>query len=251
MLILNCIDITTIDNDTYHFFKDEVSKKRSDLATQFVFPDDAKRCVLSELLLQYSFLRTKKTFENVEVKCNAYGKPSLRNEENFSYNLSHSGKWVVIAYGEMRTEIGLDIEHICLEEKDLPVHAFTDKEQDYINMASSEVGRIKNFIQMWTLKESYVKYIGTGLSTDLDSFSILMEEPIKIQNRYGIHENVHFKNYLFQNDYYLSVCSHEEKIVIQEVKVEDLMDFLHKKKQFNTNSFEKEQVSNRAPWREI
>jgi len=226
MLVLNYIDITAINDGAYHFLKGAVSTERQLLANQFVFLDDAKRCVLSELLLQYSFLRTKKTILDVEIVRNAYGKPSLAGMSDFSYNISHSGKWVVIAYGEIETEIGLDIEEINFDQGDLPIHAFTRIEQAYITAVFDEKERVRRFTQLWTLKESYVKYIGTGLSTDLDSFSVLMREPIKVQDGSRVQEDIHLKHCLFQEDYYLSVCSREEKMVIHEVTPRELMEFV-------------------------
>jgi len=252
MLVINNIDLTTVGNEVYNLLKSEVSEKRQRMASQYVFFDDAKRCILAELLLQYSFYLKTGSLKNIEIEHNPYGKPYVVGEEGFSFNLTHSGKWVAIAYGGAGMEIGLDIEEICFEQDDLPIHAFTVQEQTYINAASDQGERVRRFTQMWTLKESYVKYIGTGFSTDLDSFSISMGETIEVQSSRQIQENVSFKNCLFQNDYYLSLCSSEENVVFQQINLEDLMRFIYEKKRHNKVNelvFQKE-LMNDVMWRE-
>jgi len=227
MLTINYVNIANIDHNVYRFFKQSVSQVRQHQADQYRFFDDAKRCVFSEVLLQYSFFQKVGSLKKIELEYNEFGKPFIRGKEDFSYNISHSGKWVVIAYGDM--PIGVDIEKICDTEEYMPVEAFTKEERDYINGVEDE-DKAKRFTQTWTLKESYVKYIGTGLSTDLNSFSILIEDMIKIKGDSGIEENLKLECQLFQSDYYLSVCSAETEMMMHEIKLIDLVDFAHNKK---------------------
>ena len=227
MLVVNYVSVANIDHDTYQLLKPSVSLERQRKAEQYRFFDDAKRCVFAELLLQYSFFQKIGSLTEIELDYNEFGKPFIRGRENFSYNISHSGKWVVIAYGDM--PIGVDIEQICDTEDDMPIEAFTKEERDYINEVENE-DKAKRFTQTWTLKESYVKYIGTGLSTDLNSFSILIEDMIKVKGVSGIQEDLKLNCQLFQSDYYLSVCSAEKEMTMQEIKLIDLVDFAHNKK---------------------
>jgi len=228
MLTINYVDITNIDHSTYYFLKKSVSRDRQQKADQYRFFDDAKRCVFSELLLKYSFFQKVGSLKNVELDYNEFGKPSVRGseKEEFSFNVSHAGNWVVIAYGNV--PVGVDIEKICDIEEDMPIEAFTKEEQDYIGKVTDQ-DRAKRFTQTWTLKESYVKYIGTGLSTDLNSFSILIDDRIKVKGASGIQENLKLDCQLFKSDYYLSTCSVEKEIRMHEIKVIDLVDFAHNK----------------------
>ena len=51
------------------------------------------------------------------------------------------------------------------------VRFFTPEEQDYV---FEQPDRIQDrFYRVWTGKESYLKYLGTGLRKSLDSFSVL------------------------------------------------------------------------------
>lgn len=226
MLTINYINIANIDHEIYHFFKKSVSRPRQQKADQYRFFDDAKRCILSELLLQYSYYQKIGTTPEINIEYNEFGKPFIQGKNNFSFNISHSGKWVVIAYGDV--PVGVDIEKVCSKEEQMPIEAFTREERAYINGVVNE-DRAKRFTQTWTLKESYVKYIGTGLSTDLNSFSIVIEDTIKVKKRNGVEEKIKLECRLLEADYYLSTCSSENKISMNEIKLIDLIDFAHNK----------------------
>ncbi|MCL1989331.1 MAG: 4'-phosphopantetheinyl transferase superfamily protein [Defluviitaleaceae bacterium] len=230
MVVVNYVDITNIDYELYYFFKKLVSKTRQKKADQYRFFDDAKRCVFSDLLLQYSFFQKVGSLNEIEMAYNEFGKPFIPGGKNFLYNISHSGKWVVVAYAEV--PVGVDIEKIYTDQENMPIEFFTSEERAYINAAVSDE-RAERFTQTWTLKESYVKYIGTGLSTNLNSFSILMDDRIKVKKGNGIQEEIRLESQLFQTEYYLSICSVDEEIKIHEISLIDLIDFAHNKKKVN------------------
>jgi len=227
MLIVNYVNIANVDYDMYRLLKKSVSRTRQKKADQYYFIDDAKRCIFAELLLQYSFFQKRGSLGEVQIEYNEFGKPFIQGEEGFLYNVSHAGKWVVIAYGDV--QVGVDIEKICNEQDDMPINMFAQEERAYINEVMT-IDRVKRFTQMWTLKESYVKYLGTGLSTDLNSFSILVDDIIKVKARSGIQENVKLESHLLQQDYYLSTCSAEKEVTMREIDLIDLIEFAHNKR---------------------
>lgn len=103
------------------------------------------------------------------------GKPYIIGCEQFQYNLSHSGEYVVLAYGEER--LGVDIEQI--RNKDIAVarRCFTEKEYDYVihgdESCDSEQADVQSrFSRVWTMKESYLKMTGEGISVPLNSFEV-------------------------------------------------------------------------------
>ena len=221
MLIINCVNITTLDAVAYRLFRNEISEERRRKADLFRFIDDSKRCVCAELLLRYSLFQAVGRLDEPEIVFNEFGKPYLNHIKGFSYNLSHSGKWVVIAYG--RTEIGIDIEKIQTVEENIFDRYFTEEEINYIR-TTVEKEHKKRFTQIWTLKESYIKYLGTGLSTELHSFSVNALEGVVRDQADGNPKGLKLKSYLFDTDYYLSVCSIEEEVRISEVTLKDLSD---------------------------
>lgn len=65
-----------------------------------------------ELLVQYILF---KSVVDLDIGYNKCGKPFIKHKRGFKYNLSHLGKWVVIAYGI--NEIGIDREKIQAERE--------------------------------------------------------------------------------------------------------------------------------------
>lgn len=169
MIHINLISIEEVNSEILGMFRIAVSEERGKKADRYLLIDDSKRCICAELLLQHSLYHTFNRMIPLNISYNDYGKPFLKQIEGFSYNISHSGKWVVIAYGS--SEVGIDVENVRKGKVDIADRFFTAKEKEYIYRGPKEE-QIRRFTEIWTLKESYIKYLGTGLSTSLNSFSV-------------------------------------------------------------------------------
>ncbi|MDR1550936.1 MAG: 4'-phosphopantetheinyl transferase superfamily protein [Hungatella sp.] len=222
MLIVNYVNITGINNDKYQLIRNAVSEKRRMKADCYHFISDSYRCICAELLLQYSLYQTVGRCVEMDIIYNQFGKPFMNHMDNFSFNISHSGKWVVIAYGS--TEVGIDIEEIISERDNIADQFFTKEENIFIHKVTGE--EKARFTQIWTLKESYIKYLGTGLSTRLDSFSVNALEGVITNQEGEIQKDLILKNYPFDTNYFLSVCSKEKDVIIFEIMLDDLIWFI-------------------------
>jgi len=87
-----------------------------------------------------------------------------------SFNVSHSGDWVVLAFGRNRN-IGVDIEKIKWTADVLPIASryFSTEEVALIENAAD---KHTVFFQLWARKEAYVKACGSTLFSELGSFSV-------------------------------------------------------------------------------
>lgn len=88
---------------------------------------------------------------------NQYGKPYLRGNEVY-FNLSHSGSLTAVAVSE--AEIGLDCEKIKNRSYHSVLKSFSEREQQEIDTPES-------FLRHWTIKESFVKFLGTSIAKEL------------------------------------------------------------------------------------
>lgn len=224
-VIINCLNIAELSMDNYELLRNEVSEERRRKADLFYFKIDAYRSVCAEMLLQYSFCETGNQFVESNLVYNRYGKPAIKEGEIF-FNLSHSGDWVVLAYGV--AEVGVDIEKIQPGRERILDSILTEEERDYIYSAD-KLEKSRRFTQIWTLKESYIKYLGTGFSTDMKTFSIDALENVVKNSNGKFMEHIYIKSFLYAQDYYLSICSDEAIFVIKEVRIEDLMEIVYKK----------------------
>lgn len=98
------------------------------------------------------------------------GKPVFRKNRDVYFNISHSGGYVVLAFGNV--SLGVDIE--CVREANLKLakRFFAKEEYEYL-LAQKEEEQKDAFCRIWTGKEAIVKAEGSGLLQPLDSFSVL------------------------------------------------------------------------------
>jgi 4'-phosphopantetheinyl transferase len=143
-----------------------------------------------------------KAFVGDVTSYNEYSKPlSLRTE----FNLSHSGKYVVLSTAP--EPVGVDIEMIQRGRKKVAPRFFTLEECIQIdqNYSPDTV-----FTKIWTLKESFLKCLGIGIGDNLNKFTVkIIDDKVKIEQNFN--ENFYyFKNYQVEG-YQLSVCSEDNR----------------------------------------
>lgn len=216
-------DITNLcDLNVYNLLKKSVSTTRRENSEKFLFFEDAKRSICAEAIMRYYLIKTLGINNSeIEIGYNDYGKPFLKNIQLY-FNLSHSNKWVVCGWSN--NEIGVDIEKIDKTNIDIAKSLFCEAEYNYIK-SGEEYEQCKKFIQIWTLKESYIKYIGKGLTIPLNSFCIKKNADNFIVESDGNKERVFLKQVEFSDGYYLTECSRDEtSMEVQKITVEELVD---------------------------
>ena len=101
---------------------------------------------------------------------NEFGKPFaiLHGEmAKISFNVSHSGDHGLIAYASQGW-LGVDVEERIPRNnlEGIVESALTASERAELDLAD-ERDRLHNFLKLWTVKESLLKAIGTGMSINL------------------------------------------------------------------------------------
>lgn len=126
--------------------------------------------IAGELLARYSAGQyTGNPEQEINLGVGEKGKPFIRNLQNVHFNISHSGHYVVCAVAS--TEIGIDVERVRKANLRIAERFFSSSEvHDLMELDESE--RIQYFITLWTIKESYLKAIGRGLTQHLNSFTV-------------------------------------------------------------------------------
>jgi 4'-phosphopantetheinyl transferase len=105
------------------------------------------------------------------------GKPALAGAQGdaLTFNLSHTHGLVACAIAR-ETELGVDVESInrINEGRQIAERFFSPLECRYLETCEQS-GYMCRFIELWTLKESYLKGSGVGLAHPLGSFSFAFE----------------------------------------------------------------------------
>ncbi|MEZ5082177.1 MAG: 4'-phosphopantetheinyl transferase superfamily protein [Bacteroidales bacterium] len=173
--------------------------------------NDKKRSLLGEVLCR-KCLGEKLSIPScdIEIKKTENGTPYLQEiHPDIFFNLSHSGDWVVAALSER--EIGLDVEKIKKPSYRIAERYFSTSELDALNSLKDQ-DKANYFYDLWTLKESYLKLLGKGLTKSLGSFSISGQHGnFQLINDNSGHRNVYFRQYNIDPDYKFSVCSEDNK----------------------------------------
>lgn len=99
-----------------------------------------------------------------------HGKPALAGHPELHFNLSHSGTLVACALGNR--PVGVDIQNIVKLRRSLVNYTMSEAEIAQLDAMASVEEQELFFTRLWTLKESYVKATGTGLSHNFPSFAV-------------------------------------------------------------------------------
>lgn len=201
MIEILCTDITMADELVYRRLYERASAERKNRADRYRRQEDKLRCVTAEALLRLA-LGT----DDYVIEKNQYGKPYISGKADFYYNISHSGCYVVLACGN--SEVGVDVQR---QDPDTKVSAIANRffAADEREVLLREPDR---FFEIWTKKESYLKYIGKGLYRDLGSFSVLAPPP-----------GIRYEYRPLESGYSLSLCTIEKELQWQMLDVRQLL----------------------------
>jgi len=119
------------------------------------------------LLLRYALSEVYNINETVEFTYADKGKPLLKCYPHIHFNLSHSKN--VAACAVSNNELGVDVQYITNVKDALAKRVLTDNE--YVAFKES-LSPEEFFCEVWTIKESYLKKTGQGITTELRDISV-------------------------------------------------------------------------------
>lgn len=188
---------------------------------------DVQRSLLGEVLARYLISgRLNLSSREVIFEIGLNGKPTFSAKDNLHFNISHSGQWVVCAIATV--PVGVDVEHLRKVNPGLAERFFSPDEVAALKALPPE-SQAEKFIQLWTLKESFLKSIGRGLTRSLNSFSIRERQDglycITGDDSAG---EFHLKLFDFESDYMLAACATTADFCesVEIVTVEQLLTVL-------------------------
>ncbi len=143
-------------------------------AERFKFPADRLAFIAAHGLLRHALSRRVPSLEPAawRFSTGANGKPFV-SASRLRFNLSHCRELVAVAVAE-DVEVGVDVEPVD------PRHATQDVAQrvygpsELLDLTRAEQP-VDRFFVRWTLKESWVKATGIGISDELPAFELRIE----------------------------------------------------------------------------
>jgi 4'-phosphopantetheinyl transferase len=147
---------------------------------------------------------------------NDYGRPSIAVEHvaaaGIEFNLSHTDGLVVMGVARERA-IGVDVENVRTREADIEIADRYFAPEEVAELRTLPGGKQgQRFFEYWTLKESYIKARGMGLSIPLDRFALHLEDPERIWLTIDTSLQDHAERWLFwqlrlTHDHLTAVCA--------------------------------------------
>lgn len=230
IFIIKTLDL---ENDKMENLIKHISLDRKNKIKKLFKKNDKIQTMIAEILIRTQIInKFNIANKNIYFNENGYGKKRLVNFDKFYFNISHSGKYVVV--GISTENIGVDIEEIKeIEYEEIAKNFFTNNEIEYINK-NNEKKQLDKFYEIWTLKESYIKNRGQGLSIVLDSFDISIKDEnlIEIIDK-NLKDNVSFTQIDILNGYKLAICSEKDSsfdidIINQDKLIDNFLNLLER-----------------------
>ncbi len=160
---------------------DEVAR-----AAKFVFEPHRRRYLLTRALVRTVLSRyfPHLTPSDWRFEVNSYGCPRVALDQlqgrSLRFNLSHTDDLVVLAVREYGA-VGVDVELWDRSANlDVAEHFFSAREVAALRVLHLAEQR-QRFMELWTLKESYIKARTMGLALSLNQFGFEFSEPAGVQ----------------------------------------------------------------------
>ncbi len=212
-MLLYCTDVNTVTEEQYEVFLSVLDEERKAKAQRYRRFEDRVLSALSYVLLRYA-LHLNGDNEKYSVIYNEYGKPFFENSSTF-FNISHTDGAVACALGDV--PVGVDIQKKVSNYTLVMHRVCTEKEK--ISVITADDPPLE-FTTIWTLKESILKCIGTGIAGSMTKYDFSENKT----------ENGKYKLItLYDGNIVLSACTEKSFLNIKKIHVSELYEFCKEK----------------------
>lgn len=159
---------------------DWLDANERDRAARFRVPTSRNQHIVGRGMARKLLAGEKVAPQSIRFATEVHGKPFVVHPESAQqpFNVSHTDGLVLCGIGSPEQAlVGVDVERVGRRtDPGLADRFFSPPEIDYLNRLPSGDGRRNAFLRIWTLKESFIKAIGTGLQTPLADFAFVDPE---------------------------------------------------------------------------
>jgi 4'-phosphopantetheinyl transferase len=139
--------------------------------------------------------------------------------------MSHSGKIVACAVSD--AEIGIDVEEVRKVNYRVAERFFSADELADL-MELQEPDKQVYFFKLWTIKESFLKAIGKGLTRSLNTFTVQKMTSGFSLSGDALSESFHVQSWQLPDNYLLACCCQQNAFPLQVewIQIEELLKTL-------------------------
>lgn len=210
-------EIETVSDHDYDQLCSILPDDRKEKAGKYIHSNDQKNCLIVYVLLVYGIykeyglrLHNKKVF-----KYGDHGKPYLREHPQIHFNFSHCKDAACCVLS--RYPVGIDVESTTSDYSELIDYCCSEEEKMKLKKSDSK----SEFFRLWTLKESYLKCIGLGITDGVcewDFADCLNDSFTKYDKLF---------NFQGFNRYAIAACGEEENMTINKVHMNEIMSMFN------------------------
>jgi 4'-phosphopantetheinyl transferase len=175
-----------LDDEALRWAIEQLSSEERSRRDRFMFERDQRDFAVAHALLRRELAKHgDRPPKEWTFTSNTYGKPALPDEitaeTHLSCNLAHTNGLVACAVAH-EASLGVDVEAIDRRIDPLSIadRFFAPAEVAALERCS-ESERTVRFVEIWTLKEAYVKAVGDGLSLPLNDFWFVFDGPSSLR----------------------------------------------------------------------
>lgn len=216
-----------VDDPDFEILKEKLLAKvppeAARKALSYFHSNDCQRHLIGELLARYALRQVTGLEHPLPFTIGDKGKPHPQEFNGIYFNVSHSGHWVVVATSI--ADVGVDVERMRKVPEGVAYRYFSEPEKQMLDSAENEFQKAHIFFTLWTLKESFLKAIGKGLTKSLSSFTILRSSEGGYELAQDAETNgFYLKAYPFEDGYKLAACAKEKDFedIVQIVDITNL-----------------------------
>ncbi len=147
----------------------------------------------------------------IGIEKGEHGKPYFPSRKDIHFNISHCKGMAACCLG--KTEVGIDAERITEHREKVASRVFAANE---INILEDTDNKDLYFYQIWTLKESFVKCIGKGISYPMNTVAFEFIGDYILCSETGYQ----FEQKIINDEYALSVC------IVSDDKTDTTINFV-------------------------
>ena len=196
------------DSENFCNFYEKLSAKRRQKIDGYRMEKDKLLSLGAGILIDKGLETFGLREANVRIAEGTYGKPYFPDYPDIHFNVSHSEKMVIAVFADV--EVGCDIEYVDSVDLNLAERFFCKPEYEFI-MGHLEQERKEAFYRIWTIKESFMKAVGSGMMLPLDKFCIKIGGNIQVEQHYN-NEEYGIEDWK-EGEYHAALCWHRGKKV--------------------------------------
>ncbi len=214
-MLLYCDDVSSMSSEQFNIFLQTMPVERREKTLRYVRDGDRVLGAAAYALLAYALYLNGCNINDYTLTTTTNGKPYLPGCP-FEFNISHTDGAVACAVCE--SAVGVDVQKKTSRYQSVMKRVCTKNELEFLAQAENPAD---DFAKLWTLKESYVKCIGSGISDGLSQYDFASVAKGSCNSAY----NCEFRTF-DGGGYAVSVCSQKPIKTIRKIMLSELYGFI-------------------------